>query len=421
LCARECGFVLSLATAWLISGAVCVPGASAAGRAPSQATVASAACADRVVTDSYDGFRVGVPRGWNLESTGGLITVAKDYTGQTNGFVETAYLKHGQSVHAFFTKILAYLAKITTAGSTVLRFHVTGATTATASGRVGSVTVSGKASVRAIGVSAKGRSELGVVSGYFAPTTQVGRERRELASIGGCYSPARGTLFRFFKDSQFGYVMPAGWSVIERPDLLFLHDGPNASANFLLAGPLPASDGVTDNQSLLNYTMREASVTIDKVLLSVSGPTQTSVTGATEQEVIYFFLGHVGAKAIHGEARVISSTGGGVTSGILRFALTTPKLWNALNGGLMWAALSIQHNFTQDLQAIQQAQQQQAGFAQQVAGFDKALNGTDLVEDPSTGIQYEAPYSDYQNDGPNGPGYYLGNPGDERKLTLLTP
>ena len=118
---------------------------------------------------------------------------------------------------------------------------------------------------------------------------------------------------------------------------------------------------------------------------------------------------------------MISSTGGGVTSGILRFALTTPSLWDSLNGGLMWAALSIQHNFTQDLQAIQHAQEEQAGFAQQVAGFDQALNGTDLVEDPSTGIQYEAPYSAYENNGPNGPGYYIGSPGAERKLSLLTP
>lgn len=418
---RKHGVALALVSAGLIAGAVAVPGAAASKPGAARAVIAGASCSDPVVTDSYDGFRVGVPRGWNLQSTGGLITVAPDYTGQTNGFVQTAYLKQGQSVRTFLSRILAYLAKLTTTGNTVLSFHVTGATSATASGHVGSVAVSGKASVRVIGVAARGHSQLGVVSGYFAPTSQVGRERGELASIGGCYAPARGTLFRFFKDPQFGYVMPVGWSVIEQPDLLFLHDGPNASANFLFAGPLlSSSTGVTSNQTLFNYAMRAASVKVDKVLLTVSGPAQTGSNGSTGQEAFYYFLGHVGPKAIHGEARVISSIGGGTAAGILRFALTTPNLWNSLNGGLMWAALSIQHNFTQDLQAIQQAQDQQAEFSQQVAGFDQALNGTDLVEDPSTGIQYEAPYSAYQN-GPNGPGYYLGNPGDQRKLTLLTP
>jgi hypothetical protein len=384
------------------------------------ATVANASCTDPAVYDHYDGFRVGVPKGWNLSSTGGLIVVAKNYTNETNGFVQTAYLDQRQSAHQFFSKILAYIAKITTTGSTVLKFRVTGGTTAIASGSVGGVAVSGKASVRVLGVSANGHSELGVVSGYFAPTGQVARERNELASIGGCYAPARGTLFRFFKDSQFGYVMPAGWSVVEHPDLLSLQDGPNASANFLLVGPVLESDGVTDAESLFKYGMQEAGVTLNQTLLTVAGPAQTSSNGGSEQEVFYYFLGHVGSKAVHGEARVISSIGGGAASGILRLALTTPNLWNSLNGGLMWAALSIQHNFTQDLQAIQQSQEQQAGFAQQVEGFDQALNGTDLVEDPSTGVEYEAPYSAYQS-GPDGPGYYLGNPGDESKLTVITP
>ncbi|HWE58793.1 MAG TPA: hypothetical protein VG228_03780 [Solirubrobacteraceae bacterium] len=412
--------VPALATAALITGAVGTTSAMASGPTAPKATVASGSCSDPVVTDGYDGFRVGVPRGWNLQSTGGLITVAKDYTGQTNGFIQTAYVTRGQSVRGFFTKVLAYLAKITSTGSTTLAFHVTGGTTATATGRVGSVAVSGKASVRVIGVSANGHSELGIVSGYFAPTSQVGPERNELASIGGCYAPARGTLFRFFRDSQFAYVMPAGWGVIERSDLLFLHDGANASANYLFVGPLlESSSGVTDNQSLLSYSMKEAGVTVDKLLLTESGPTQIASNGGTEQEVFYYFLGHVGSKAIHGEARAISSVGSGAISGVVRFALTTPDLWNSLNGGLMWAALSIQHSFSGDLAQIQQAQEQQAGFAQQVAGFDQALNGTDLVEDPSTGAQYEAPYSDYQT-GPDGPGYYVGSPGSEQKLTVLT-
>ena len=53
--------------------------------------------------------------------------------------------------------------------------------------------------------------------------------------------------------------------------------------------------------------------------------------------------------------------------------------------------------------------------------LDQALDGTDLVEDPATGEQFEAPYSDYSQSGPDGPGYYVGSPGSETKLNVITP
>ena len=105
----------------------------------------------------------------------------------------------------------------------------------------------------------------------------------------------------------------------------------------------------------------------------------------------------------------------------MRIALATPPLWDSLNGALIWDAYSIEHNFTQDLEAIQQQQEKLAGFAQQVAGFDQALDGTDLVEDPATGEEFEAPYTAYNPNGPDGPGYYTGSPGAQTKLVIITP
>src|SRR5262249_13606431 len=67
------------------------------------------------------------------------------------------------------------------------------------------------------------------------------------------------------------------------------------------------------------------------------------------------------------------------------------------------------------------AQQQAAGFAQQVVGFDQALNGTDIVQDPTTGQQYEAPYNAYDKGGPQGPGYYKDSPAGPQKLKIVTP
>jgi len=406
------GFVLVLGCVAL-AGEVAASGTGLSGRA--------GGCGGPVVHDRYDGFRVGVPAGWYLSSTGGLIVVASDYSERMEGFVEPVFIAGAQSSRALLARVLAVLAQKATQGANALSFRVTGPTTAALSGHVGSVRVAGQASVRFLLVRSRHGSRLGVISGYWAPMARLGRERARLASIGACFGPEAGTLFRFFRDQVFGYTLPPGWTVgNETSDELFLDDGPNASANFLLVGPFPTSDGVTDAQSLLRFSFQRLGIKIDSVLATASAPDQTTAAGATQQEILTEFLGSLGAKRLHGLVRVISVTGGGVTSGALRITLATPKLWNPLNGALIWVTYSIQHDFTQDLQAIQHAQQQLAGFSQQVAGFDQALNGTDLVEDPTTGIQYEAPYSAYIN-GPDGPGYYAGSPGSLHKLRLVTP
>jgi hypothetical protein len=397
--------------------AVGMPGANASGRG----SVARAACIDPVVHDRYDGFHVGVPSGWDLSSTGGLIVVSKDYTDHNEGFVQTAYVSPGESPQAFLSRVLVALTKRVTSGSEVVRFHLSGAG-ASLSGHVGNVAIAGSASVSFVAAAGAHGSRIGAVSGYWAPTSQLRGERSTLASIGACYGPEPGTLFRFFKDQAFGYTLPPAWKIgSETSDLLFLDDGPNASANYLFVGPYTMSQGVTDGRSLMRYVFGKLGLTVDQVLTTISAPDQKTATGATQQEFITAFLGHIGQKSLRGVVRVISSTGGGVTTGVLRVALATPPLWNSLNGALIWVMYGIEHDFTQDLAAIQHAQEQLAGFSRQVAGFDQVLNGTDLVQDPSTGIQYEAPYSAWQNNGPNGPGYYIGNPGAERKLTMIAP
>jgi hypothetical protein len=104
-----------------------------------------------------------------------------------------------------------------------------------------------------------------------------------------------------------------------------------------------------------------------------------------------------------------TSTDGGSTAGVFRLALADGPLWNSLNGALIEMAGSIQHDFTQDLQEIQAVNRQWQDFAGQVANFDDTLNDQQLVQDPSTGQLYEAPYSSYLPNGPQGPGYYLPN------------
>ena len=43
------------------------------------------------------------------------------------------------------------------------------------------------------------------------------------------------------------------------------------------------------------------------------------------------------------------------------------------------------------------------------------------MEDPATGEEFEAPYTAYNPNGPDGPGYYTGSPGAQTKLVIITP
>ena len=113
--------------------------------------------------------------------------------------------------------------------------------------------------------------------------------------------------------------------------------------------------------------------------------------------------------------------GGVDAAGTVRLALTRTSYWNTTGGAVVRIAEGIEHSFSQDLQQWERLSAEQQQFGQQVAGFDQALNGEDLVEDSATGQTFEAPYSSYLASGPDGPGYYTGSPGSLQKLEIITP
>ena len=121
------------------------------------------------------------------------------------------------------------------------------------------------------------------------------------------------------------------------------------------------------------------------------------------------FTTTLNGKSLHGLIYMDTSTSGQSTAGVFRLALADSPLWNSLNGALIETAGSIQHDFTQDLGEIQAVNRQWQDFTGQVANFDDTLNNQQLVQDPSTGKLYEAPYSSYRVFGSGGPGYYLPN------------
>jgi hypothetical protein len=169
---------------------------------------------------------------------------------------------------------------------------------------------------------------------------------------------------------------------------------------------------------LLQYLLGHVGISVSSTLYTVTAPPGTTVTGATSEAERTEFTGVLnGTGPLHGMATVNSTTSGGVTSGVVRLAISTPSLWNSVSGVLLEIAGGIQHSFVQDLQQIAQVNQQWQAFGQQVSGFDDALNSVDIVTDPLTGKDYMANYDAYDKLGPKGPGYYYG----DDKLKIITP
>jgi hypothetical protein len=94
---------------------------------------------------------------------------------------------------------------------------------------------------------------------------------------------------------------------------------------------------------------------------------------------------------------------------VIRLGPAGPSLWGSVNGALIELMGSVQHNFSGDLQEIAHLNQQWQQFSGQVANFDDELNSQQLVQDPTNGNLYEAPYAAWGQNGPAGPGYYLSN------------
>ena len=387
---------------------------------------AASACTGPVVHDPYDGFHVGVPAGWDVATGGGLILV-HDPANTSQGVVSPAILTKNVTPARFYAATTNEISALAAAAGNRLSFHVTsakgGLAQATVTGRGGNITVSGNARVALIPDPTAHGSQLVVFTAYWAPLGRLAGERSELVAIGACYGPQPGALFRIVRDQAFTYPIPPGWTVpssgpnAEGANNLTVYDGPDASANYVFLEAVTASEGVTDARSLLSFSMGRLGIRVGTVLSVQTAAPTTTVTGATQEAVRVEFLGTTGTTQIHVIATVTSVTVGGVTSGALRFALATPAVWNSLNGALIQVANGIQHDFTQDLEQLRQIQQQLDAFGQQVQGFDYALTGNDLVRDPATGQQFEAPYAAYNPNGPDGPGYYSGT----QKLQIVTP
>jgi hypothetical protein len=208
--------------------------------------------------------------------------------------------------------------------------------------------------------------------------------------------------------------MPPGWKVgVDEQNALELNGfGDATSVIYELWGPyeqgVNISQPITGPADAVKLLFGQYGITVGDVLSNDVLPSVQTSAGVVGQEYLEF-TGTLHGHAVHGIAYVETDVAGGSASGVIRLGLSSPALWDSVNGGMIEMMGSIEHSFSQDLQQIQSIEQQWQNFSGQVANFDDALNSQQLVEDPSSGTYYEAPFSSWQAQGADGPGYYLPN------------
>jgi hypothetical protein len=280
---------------------------------------------------------------------------------------------------------------------------------ATVQAEVQGVKLGGEATVTVRPLSTQLASSEAVVSLMFRTRAQYPAESATLAAVGRCYGPERATLFEVFHQpptAPFTFIEPPGWHIgAEGQDDLSLDNaGGTASATFDLWGPFVAgvniSQPINTPADAINYWFGQ---------LGFQDPRELSATTVGGTEEYMEFTATLKGAPVHGLIYMQVSSDNGSTAGVFRLALAYSALWGSLNGALIEMAGSIQHDFSQDLQEIQAVNRQWQEFSGQVADFDDTLNNQQLVQDPTTGKLYEAPYSSYEPDGPRGGGYYLPN------------
>lgn len=396
----------SLASTALVApaGATVPPG----GGAP--AVSATASCPLPLVTDSYQGFRVGVPPGWDVSTLDGTVAVERDTTGTEAALIYPAALTSGLTPASFFSSYMRYQQKLVAKSGASLTFQlqpdVGGLPRASVRLHSNGKDLVGEASATVLKLRTQFGSQEAVFSVYWAPPARVATDRAVLSEIGRCYAPEPASLFQVFRDQSFTYIMPPGWTTFdEGQDSLDLHGYNNhADVSYLFFGIPPQYNTPS---TALAHIFQVIGVTVTSVLSTTRAPSQQTSSGAVQGVEYVEFLGRSEGLTVHGLVYILTDAGSSGVFGVMRMGLATTTLWDSVNGGLIEMMGSIQHSFVQDLQDIQRLNQQWQAESAQEANFDDIINGQQLVQDPSTGGYYEAPYSSYDPDGADGPGYYL--------------
>jgi hypothetical protein len=167
----------------------------------------SPACSLPLTHDSYQGFHVGVPPGWDLSTLDGTVSVAKNTSGTEASLIYPAALTSGLTPSSFFASYMRYQQKLVAKSGASLTFKmqpdVGGLPRASVRVQSKRLNVVGEASVAVLPLHTQFSSKEAVFSVYWAPPARLAADGAMLAAIGQCYAPEPASLFQVFRDQSF--------------------------------------------------------------------------------------------------------------------------------------------------------------------------------------------------------------------------
>ena len=207
---------VAVAGSWAgLPSAAAVAAAAPSARAMSPA-IATNSCHLPVATDTYDGFKIGVPSGWDVSSLQGLIGVTANATGSEGVLLYPALLTNGVTTQTLFSSFMSYEQHTLSKQGEALTYHERGGAEPTGSFQVrgGGTVLAGRARVLVLPMRTAVTTKVGVAVAYWAPQAQLSAAMPTLAEIGSCYQPERAALFQLFRNvGPFTFTMPSGWKV----------------------------------------------------------------------------------------------------------------------------------------------------------------------------------------------------------------
>ncbi len=368
----------------------------------------------QTVRDANDGFTIGVPTGWNLSTLGAGVVASKDASGHEVSLVYPAVLTSGLKPSTYFTSYLGYLKRDLGGGGSFTYTMISNSgqlPAASVTIHANGTTLVGRATTAITPDHTAHGSSMIAVHVYWAPQGQLGGQQPELAAIGNSFAPQQANMYHVFhvQGDPYTFLMPPGWKDAgENQDQLLLQNANNTASVLYWLG-ITQSSNAGSAAGLLALMFKNLGISVTKVLSLDRLPNQNEPNGHIQSTQYEEFLAIYQGASLHGIVSVVADTGGGVTSGVMRLGISTPGLWNSINGALIHMAGSIQHDFTQDIQTWEHITQQWQLEGQTFQEFDNAITGADLEANPATGETFEAPYNSFQASGPSGPGYYQGS------------
>ena len=329
----------------LTGAAAFVPSTAAVAAAPngrgSTATTAASSCDLPVVSDSYDGFKVGVPTRWGRVVPPGPRWRDRERRRYGRGALVPALLTRGVTTQSLFSSFMTYEQHLLRKQGEALTYterpgaEPAGSFEVRGSGAV----LAGHATVLVLPQRTAVTTQVGVAFAYWAPQAQLSAAGPTLAQIGRCYQPERADLFQLFRNvGPFTFTMPSGWRVSSLSQDYVQLNGFNGGAgvDYELWGPFEqgvnATQPITSAGSAIEYMFNLYHIKITKVLAAYPLPEQAQTAGGFQATEYMEFVGTLNGKATHGFVNMVVSIDGATASGVIRLGLANPGLWNSIMG-----------------------------------------------------------------------------------------